>query len=494
MFANTRHASSAPNSMHFKALLEHLPHAVMTCDAQSLRIDYANRQSLKLIGQLHALLKLDPERVVGTSLEIFFTRGERRTFPGASADAPRTETVRLGSEWLQFHIQTLQDPRGRQGQIMLCWDVVTEKLRQENETRRLLQMIDNMPINVMTCDPSDFNINYLNQTSRDTLKRVESYLPVRADGMLGVSIDIFHKHPEHQRRMLADPSNLPHTANIRIGPEVLRLNVSAIKDEEGTYLGPMLCWSIVSETIHMAENVSRVVTSMATISEDMNHSAGSMAGLAEQAETLSSSVSAASEELAASIREIANRIGEASRMSITAAEEANKTDQLVESMNDSARQIGTVVEVIENIADKTNLLALNATIEAARAGEAGRGFAVVASEVKELAKQSGQATLRIREQIGSVQEVSRVTAESIRRIASVIKDLSLIATQVASAVEEQSVVTEEVNRNISGVSTASRETGTAAKSVRATAEQLLENFRVLNEEVDQFINDSASRR
>ncbi|PCJ58546.1 MAG: histidine kinase, partial [Rhodospirillaceae bacterium] len=83
------------------------------------------------------------------------------------------------------------------------------------------QMIDTMPINVMTCDPIDLKINYINQTSIDTLKTLEHLLPVKADDLLGQCIDIFHKDPSHQRKLLGDPKNLPHQTHIQIGDETL---------------------------------------------------------------------------------------------------------------------------------------------------------------------------------------------------------------------------------------------------------------------------------
>jgi methyl-accepting chemotaxis protein len=64
--------------------------------------------------------------------------------------------------------------------------------------------------------------------------------------MVGASIDVFHKNPSHQRRMLSDPRNLPHTAEIQVGPERLSLLVSAINDAQGNYVGPMLTWEVIT--------------------------------------------------------------------------------------------------------------------------------------------------------------------------------------------------------------------------------------------------------
>jgi len=84
-------------------------------------------------------------------------------------------------------------------------------LDRQNELVRITRMIENAPLNMMYTD-LDLTIQYMNPASQRMMKRLEPYLPVKADQMIGQSIDIFHKKPEHQRRLLADPRNLPHQA------------------------------------------------------------------------------------------------------------------------------------------------------------------------------------------------------------------------------------------------------------------------------------------
>ncbi|MCL9846889.1 diguanylate cyclase domain-containing protein [Ralstonia solanacearum] len=129
----------------------------------------------------------------------------------------------------------------------------TEARRREEEQGRLLHMIDDMPVAVMTVEPDTFAINYVNNTSRRLIDRIAHLLPIEADALLGTSIDIFHTHPEHQRRLLADPANLPHNTRIRLGPEVLDLKVSAVRANDGSYIGPMLTWALVTKEVE-AEN------------------------------------------------------------------------------------------------------------------------------------------------------------------------------------------------------------------------------------------------
>ncbi|HER26124.1 MAG TPA: PAS domain-containing protein, partial [Rhodospirillales bacterium] len=119
------------------------------------------------------------------------------------------------------------------------------------------QMVNNMPVNVMLCDLKDFRITYVNQTSIDTLAEIESLLPIEAADIVGTCIDVFHKNPSHQRALLGDPSNLPWQSNIKLGDETLDLLITAIIDDKGTYICPMLTWSIVTDKIKAEEATNR---------------------------------------------------------------------------------------------------------------------------------------------------------------------------------------------------------------------------------------------
>jgi len=123
------------------------------------------------------------------------------------------------------------------------------------------QMVQNMPVNVMVCDPNTLEINYLNDESKKTLKEIEHLLPIRADQMMGTCIDIFHKNPAHQRQLLADPSNLPFATHIQLGDETLDLLVTAITDSSGRYVAPMLTWSIITDKV-ASEKLSNMQAQM----------------------------------------------------------------------------------------------------------------------------------------------------------------------------------------------------------------------------------------
>lgn len=119
-------------------------------------------------------------------------------------------------------------------------------------TERFRQMVEDLPVNVMTCDLKDFRIDYANRATIETLRRIEHALPVKADRLVGSAIDIFHRDPAHQRRLLADPRSLPHRARITIGGEILDLLVVPIM-LGGRYVAPMVTWQLMTEQARIEE-------------------------------------------------------------------------------------------------------------------------------------------------------------------------------------------------------------------------------------------------
>ena len=155
------------------------------------------------------------------------------------------------------------------------------------------------------------------------------------------------------------------------------------------------------------------------------------------------------EEISASIGEISKNTSKAARVAEEAAHIADRTAESVRKLDAASEEISHVIELINGIARQTNLLALNATIEAARAGQAGKGFAVVAGEVKELARQTAQATEVIGARISAIRSQSSESAAAIGQIAVIVGHINGAQHAIAAAVEEQSATMNELNKAIS---------------------------------------------
>jgi methyl-accepting chemotaxis protein len=168
----------------------------------------------------------------------------------------------------------------------------------------------------------------------------------------------------------------------------------------------------------------------------------------ERVRGMMESVAAGAEELNASVREISEAMSKSRETAVGAVEQVAAADTQAKRLTDAAQSMSGIVELINNITGQINLLALNATIESARAGEAGRGFAVVAAEVKNLANQAKQATDRIGQEIGSLNDISTDVAGALNTIKLAINGVSEYVTSTAAAIEEQSTVTGEMSASM----------------------------------------------
>jgi len=261
-----------------------------------------------------------------------------------------------------------------------------------------------------------------------------------------------------------------------------------------------------------SENMTEVAGTVQASAEQLSGGMNSIAGSAEDMSGMLSTVAASMEEMSASIHEIAENSMRGSEIASRADEEARQTVDIMDQLRNSSAQIEKVLQVINDIADQTNLLALNATIEAASAGEAGKGFAVVANEVKELARQTAQATEEIGKQVDDMRSSTGSAVQAIESISTIIAEVNELSTSMASAVEEQSATvnevsksggvaneaaqditrrvqegasgTKEIAQNIVAVSDAARETDVGVKGARKSAMELSE----LSERMEALIS------
>jgi len=339
-----------------------------------------------------------------------------------------------------------------------------------------MAMLDQMPVNVLLAEPGDGRIVYANRMSVETLKSIRHELPAGVDpeALVGRSMDVFHKNPSHQRRIVADPKNLPWRARFRLGKEVLDLRASAIQSPQGGYVGCMVTSSVVTgltDAVELFESrvgtaierVGETIGSLGRHASDMNEVARSTATRASHTAEAAGGATANIENVAAAVQELDSSIAEISRQAMLSAEvartgvrHAGVARDKVQRLTEASDRIGHVVGLIQDIAAQTNLLALNATIEAARAGEAGRGFAVVAAEVKNLAGQTTRATEEITGQIQTIQAATLDAVDSMAEVSGTIDRMNEVASGISAAVEEQSATTAEIGRSVVEVATGTR--------------------------------------
>ncbi|MDL5026193.1 methyl-accepting chemotaxis protein [Vibrio gigantis] len=281
----------------------------------------------------------------------------------------------------------------------------------------------------------------------------------------------------------------------------------------------------LSTTIDMIRSSSndlfKFAEGITTAADSVNSSSASQMEQLEQTSTAMNEMSVAVDEVAQN----AHRASEAAMQAAQEAQSGNQTfdtvsisivnlsrgieevSDVINTVGEKTSSIGTVLDVIKDIADQTNLLALNAAIEAARAGEQGRGFAVVADEVRNLANRTQQSTNQIQEVIVSLQheannsmemmltnrEASDLTMQnakkaqaSLHEISNSITVIEDMNTQIATATEEQTLVAGEINQSIVDVNDKARETHSLSASNQEKASELIALSEKLTQAVSTF--------
>ncbi len=249
--------------------------AMMMVD-RDFNITYVNEQSVSLLKHHEALFKrtwptfrAERDHLIGYCIDGFHKNpSHQRHLLSNPANLPYTTVISIENVEIELNINAIIDSHGQYVGNTLEWRDVTEERARENRTARLQAAVDQAQTAMIMID-RDFLITYVNQETISLFQRHESAFrgvwsgfSATEEWLMGRCIDEFHRNPAHQRKMLADPSNLPYRTDIAIGDVKIELNVAAVHDSQGGYIGNSLEWRDVTEERKNELQVGRLASAV----------------------------------------------------------------------------------------------------------------------------------------------------------------------------------------------------------------------------------------
>ncbi|MEM1050231.1 MAG: PAS domain-containing methyl-accepting chemotaxis protein [Pseudomonadota bacterium] len=394
----------------------------------------------------------DVEHLIGTNIDTFHQNPEDQRHAIAKLKAAHEATISIGDATFDLIAQPIADRRGRRLGTIVEWRDAELRLQNIDYRAQVEAIMRSQAVIRFEPDGTVYQVN-------DNFLAATGY---ERDEVIGQHHRMFVEPEEAQSADYAAFWQDLRGGAFKAGEfrrrnkqgDTIWLNATynPLFDDAGRIKGVI---KFANDMTDEKRRQQQRAEAQETIAEDLAIVAGNVSEASRQAqeasvssETASTSVqsnSAAVEELSASVSEIERQVVHASGIATDAVDQAERTNTIVSTLTNAAKEIESVVNLISDIAEQTNLLALNATIEAARAGEAGRGFAVVAAEVKDLASQTGKATEEITSRIANVQKTSVDAVDAIAEISQTIAKINEISSAISSAVEEQAATTAEMS-------------------------------------------------
>lgn len=464
-----------------KSGVEGASNALMICDENRL-ITFVNPAASRLLARREAVIRqhlpsFDVNNLVGTCIDIFHRNPAHQK--GLLADAsrlPYSSKIKLSGVVLEVTATMISGSDGGYRGNMVEWRDLTEELETEENIKNLIEAAVNGQLD----------------------DRLET------DSLVG-----FNKVLCEAINRLLDEIVRPIHDTSTVIKALAEGDLT--KQVEGEYSGDfgLLKQSLNASVTNLLGMVNEIRDSSMSIGNAASEISAGNTDLSQRTEEQASSLeetASSMEEMTSTVKQNADNVRDASRLAVSAREQAEKGGEIVASavtamaeINNRSKKISDIIGVIDEIAFQTNILALNAAVEAARAGEQGRGFAVVAAEVRNLAQRSASAAKEIKslinDSVEKVEEGTRLVSDSgssLDQIVSAVKRVSEIVAEIASASEEQSIGIEQVNKAIMQLEQVTQQNAALVEEAAASSESMRDQSQNLNSLIGFFDTGSGS--